>query len=166
MGTTNEVAALFLEHSVHTLERMKGFTHACFDRLSEEQIWRRGGEHENALGNLILHLCGNMRQWILHGVARMQDVRTRDAEFSLDGGLSRADLLALFDSTLADCAAVIANLPAERLAERTTPQGRDVSVLEAIYQVVGHVQQHVGQIIWATKQMAGTDLDLSMPRKR
>ncbi|MBS1822303.1 MAG: DUF1572 family protein, partial [Acidobacteria bacterium] len=53
-----------------------------------------------------------------------------------------------------------------RLAERTTPQGRDVSMLEAIYQVVGHVQQHVWQIILLTKQMTGKDLDLTIPRPR
>jgi hypothetical protein len=52
------------------------------------------------------------------------------------------------------------------MVERVTPQGRDVSVLEAIYQVVGHVQQHVGQIILVTKQMLEKDLDLTMPRPR
>ena len=61
---------------------------------------------------------------------------------------------------------VIAGVMAERMVERITPQGRDVSVLEAIYQVVGHVQQHVGQIILVTKQMLATDLDLTMPRPR
>lgn len=166
IALAEQISTLFLEHSVTKLEQMKGFTHACFDRLTEEQIWQRGGEHENALGNLILHLCGNMRQWILHGVARLPDVRLRDEEFAANSGMTRAELLTLFDTTIADCMAVIRGVPPERLVERTQPQGRDVTVLDAIYQVVGHVQQHVGQIIWATKQMAGTDLDLSMPRAR
>jgi hypothetical protein len=161
-----QISALFLEHSVRKLEQMQSYTHACFDRLTEEQVWHRGGEHENALGNLILHLCGNMRQWILFGVAKQPDVRMRDAEFATGGDMTREHLLALFDGTLAECSAVIANLPAERLTERTNPQHGEVSVLDAIYQVVGHVQQHVGQIIWATKRMVGTDLDLSMPRAR
>ena len=72
----------------------------------------------------------------------------------------------MFEATMAEAKGVIAAVPAERLVERITPQGRDVTVLEAIYQVVGHVQQHVGQIILVTKQMIGTDLDLTMPRPR
>jgi hypothetical protein len=61
---------------------------------------------------------------------------------------------------------VIRAVPAERMTERVTPQGRDVSVLEAIYQVVSHVHQHVAQIVLLTKQMLGTDLDLTIPRPR
>jgi hypothetical protein len=80
--------------------------------------------------------------------------------------MSGAELIALFESTLAEAKGVIASVPAERLVQRITPQGRDVSVLEAIYQVVGHVQQHVGQIILLTKQMTAGDLDLTIPRPR
>ena len=82
----------------------------------------------------------------------------------------REELLAQFDRTLAEVHAVLATLPAERLLDRTNPQPTgqvgEVSVLDAIYQVVGHVQQHVGQIIVLTKQMTATDLDLTMPRPR
>ena len=113
-----------------------------------------------------MHLCGNARQWIMHGVGGAPDVRVRDKEFSAEGGISGAELIALFEATMAEAKTVIAAVPVERMVERITPQGRDVSVLEAIYQVVGHVQQHVGQIILVTKQMLGTDLDLTMPRPR
>jgi len=74
--------------------------------------------------------------------------------------------MALFNATMDEAKQVIAAVPADRMVERVTPQGRDVSVLEAIYQVVGHVQQHVGQIILLTKQMIEKDLDLTMPRPR
>jgi len=166
----SEIAELFLGYSGRKLEQMMGYLSSCVGRLSDEQVWQRGGEHENSIGNLLLHLDGNMRQWILHGVDRQPDVRERDAEFSAAGGMGRAELLAQFGGTVRESCAVLAKLPAERLTERTNPQPTgqigEVSVLEAIYQVVGHVQQHVGQIILLTKQMAGTDLDLSMPRKR
>ena len=107
-----------------------------------------------------------MRQWIMHGVGGAKDVRVRDAEFSANGGLSGAALMEMFASTVAEAHAVIASLPAGRLVEKTTPQKREVSVLEAIYQVVAHVEQHVGQVILLTKQMTGTDLDLTIPRPR
>lgn len=165
-GMDNEIGALFLSASSTKLEQMTGFVAKCLGRLTDDQVWARGGEHENAVGNLILHLCGNMRQWIMHGVGGAADVRVRDEEFNASSGMSAKDLVRLFEKTIGEARGVIDSLPPEKLTERTTPQGRDVSKLEAIYQVVGHVQQHTGQIILLTKQMCGTDLDLTMPRPR
>jgi uncharacterized damage-inducible protein DinB len=161
-----EVAALFVKFSTAKLNEMTRNIADCLARLSDEQIWRRGGPHENAIGNLILHLCGNMRQWILHGIGGQPDVRVRDLEFSATDGYTGPELLARFQATVAEASSVISATSAARLLERTTPQGRDVTVLDAVYQVVGHVQQHTGQIILLTKQMAGQDLDLTLPRPR
>ncbi len=163
---SNEVATLFLDFSDRKLVQMAGSMTACLERLDDEQIWRRSGEHENAVGNLVLHLCGNMRQWIMHGVAGAADVRVREIEFSTRGGVSGAELGKQFADTVEEARKVITSLPHERLTERINPQYGVVSVLEAIYQVVGHVQLHVGQVMVLTKQMAGTDLDLSIPRPR
>jgi len=162
----NEITALFLDYSCKKLDGMTDNLRVCLGKLTDAQIWERHGPHENAVGNLVLHLCGNMRQWAIHGVGGEKDVRVRDAEFNADGGLSGTQLMETFASTVAEARAIIASLPAERLVERVTPQGRDVSVLDAIYQVVGHVQQHVGQVILLTKQMTRHDLDLTMPRPR
>jgi hypothetical protein len=160
------IAAIFLDVSCRRLGEMTAFLVACVKKLTDEQIWQRQGAYENSVGNLILHLCGNARQWIMHGVGGAEDVRVRDKEFSADGGMSGAELIALFELTMNEAKQVIAAVPAARMTERITPQGRDVSVLEAIYQVAGHVQQHVGQIILVTKQMLATDLDLTAPRPR
>jgi hypothetical protein len=162
----HRLAANFLDVSCRRLGQMTEYLTTCVKKLTEEQIWQRQGAYENAVGNLVLHLCGNARQWIMHGVGGAEDVRVRDKEFSADGGMSGAELIALFEQTMDEAKRVIARVPAELMTERVHPQGRDVSVLEAIYQVVGHVQQHVGQIILLTKQMLGTDLDLTMPRPR
>jgi hypothetical protein len=162
----NRITADFLDASCRKLGQMTEYLTTCVKKLTDEQIWQRHGAYDNAVGNLMLHLCGNARQWIMHGVGGAPDVRVRDKEFSADGGMSGAELIALFETTMEEAKRVIAAVPAERMVERVTPQGRDVSVLEAIYQVVGHVQQHVGQIILLTKQMLATDLDLTMPRPR
>lgn len=162
----SEIAALFLDYSISKLKDMTRCVESCFEKLTDEQVWQRQAEHENAIGNLILHLCGNMRQWIMHGVGGAADVRTRDQEFSTNSGLSAAQLLALFRQHISEACGVLAALPHDRLAVRTYPQGRDVTILEAIYQVVGHVQQHTGQIILLTKQMTQKDLDLTIPRPR
>ena len=162
----NKITGDFLDVSCRMLGQMTGYLTACVKRLSEEQIWQRHGAHENAVGNLVLHLCGNARQWIMHGVGGAPDVRMRDKEFSADGGVSGAELIALFESTMNEAKNIIAAVPAETMVERVHPQGRDVSVLEAIYHVVVHVHQHVGQIIVLTKKMVGKDLDLTIPRPR
>jgi uncharacterized damage-inducible protein DinB len=160
------IARDFLDVSSRRLDQMTECLDVCLRKLSDNQVWQRQGAHENAVGNLVLHLCGNARQWVIHGVGGVADIRVRDAEFSADSGKSGTELIALFRSTMAEAKSVISAVATERLAERITPQGRDVSVLEAVYQVVGHVQQHVGQIILLTKQMTATDLDLTMPRPR
>lgn len=162
----NAIAALFLDYSREKLEQMTTCLKTCLGKLTDDQVWDRHGPHENAVGNLVLHMCGNMRQWIIHGVGGAKDIRVRDAEFSAEGGWSSAALAELFETTVAEAQNVIHAVPAERLVERITPQNRDVSVLDAIYQVVGHVQQHVGQIVVLTKQMTGKDLDLTIPRPR
>jgi hypothetical protein len=162
----SKIAGLFLEFSCRKLETMTGNLGVCLSRLTDAQIWERHGDHENAVGNLVLHLCGNMRQWIITGIGGDTDVRDRDAEFNADGGMGAEELMGKFALTVAEARGIIASLPPDRLLERINPQNGEVSVLDAIYQVVGHVQQHLGQIILLTKQMTGTDLDLTMPRKQ
>jgi hypothetical protein len=164
------VGAKFLEFAGRRLTMSEADILSCVGMLTEEQMWRRGGDHENSVANLLLHLAGNMRQWILHGIAGHPDVRERDAEFSLEPTLSSAEARAVFVETMAESRKVIAELPPARLLEIIDPQPtgtwRHLTILEGIFQVVGHVQLHAGQIIVLTKQMAAKDLDLTMPRKR
>jgi uncharacterized damage-inducible protein DinB len=164
------VSAKFLEFAGRRMEMSERDILRCVEMLSEEQMWRRGGEHENSVANLLLHLAGNVRQWILHGIDGQPDVRERDEEFSLEPKVTAAEARAVFVETLAESRRVIAGVSAERLLEVIDPQPtgtwRHLTVLEAIFQVVGHVQLHAGQIIVLTKQMAAKDLDLTMPRKR
>jgi uncharacterized damage-inducible protein DinB len=162
----NEIAGLFLDVSCRKLDAMTINLRICLSKLTNEQIWARGGAHENAVGNLVLHLCGNARQWIMHGIGGAKDVRVRDAEFSANGSQNGASLMEMFGGTIAEACTILRSLPPERLTEKITPQKREVSVLEAIYQVVAHVEQHVGQIILLTKKMTATDLDLTIPRSR
>ena len=121
-------------------------------------MWARGGENENAAGNLVLHLCGNVRQWIVAGVGGAPDVRERDGEFNARGGVAAGELLARLHDTVEDASAVLGAVTAERLAERITVQKYEVSVLEAIYHVVEHFAMHTGQIMFATKMLTGEEL--------
>ena len=139
----NAVAQTFLEVSCRKLDGMVDSVRTCVGKLTDAQVWERHGAHENAIGNLLLHLSGNARQWVISGVGGVADTRTRDKEFSAQGGLSRDELLRIFTETMGEVRGVIAAVPAERLTEIVHPQGKTVSVLEAILVVVTHVHQHV-----------------------
>jgi uncharacterized damage-inducible protein DinB len=160
----------FLTFAVKRLALTEGQIARCCDQLTDEQMWRRGGEHENSVANLLLHMAGNSRQWVLHGISGEEDVRRRDEEFTTVPTMAGREARLLLEATLAECRGVIDSLPPERLLEVIDPQPdgtwRNLTILEAIFQVVGHVQLHAGQIVVLTKQMVATDLDLSMPRKR
>lgn len=130
----------------------------CLERLSDEQIWWRSNEESNSIGNLVLHLCGNARQWIVAGVGGAADGRDRNAEFAQREAVPRDELLALLRTTLSDIETVLKNLTPEELLERRTIQGSDVDVLEAIFHVTEHFSMHTGQIIMLTKMLTSSDL--------
>ncbi len=152
------VEEAFLNFSADKLEQLHGRIQDCLARLTPEQIWTRNSENENAVGNLVLHLSGNVRQWIGSGVAGLPDHRRRDAEFDARGGMAPAELSGLLEASVAEAVVIIREVPAARLIERILPQGHDVTVLEAIAHVVEHFSQHTGQIILLTKMLTGDDL--------
>ena len=130
----------------------------CLERLNDEQIWWRANEESNSIGNLVLHLCGNARQWIVSGVGGETDAREREAEFAQRDVISRDELIALLRSTLADVGRVLKALNPATLLERRTIQGSDVDVLQAIFHVTEHFSMHAGQIFLLTKLLTATDL--------
>lgn len=168
--SSDAISAEFLDYSAKQMQALHSKIATCLGKLTEEQIWHRGAEHENSVGNLLLHLEGNIRQWILHGVDDQPDVRRRDDEFTLAPAIRSSEAFANLTATINESRQVIANLPPARLTEIIDPQPtgtwRHTTILVAIYKVVTHLDHHTGQIILLAKQLAGTDLDLSMPRKR
>jgi uncharacterized damage-inducible protein DinB len=148
---------IFLDYSTRKLRQLSGRIDDCLGRLTEEQIWMRGAESENAAGNLVLHLSGNVRQWIVSGVGGQPDTRQRHTEFDARGGLAVSELKARLRETIDEALAVLDSLPLERLTEPRLIQGYNVTVLEAIYAVVEHFSGHTGQIIYLTKGLTGQD---------
>jgi uncharacterized damage-inducible protein DinB len=148
---------VFLSFSVNKFRQLSARIGDCLNRLSYDQIWLRGGESQNSIGNLVLHLCGNVRQWIGFGVAGLPDIRVRDQEFSARGGPDADELRQKLDSAVAEACSILEDLPAERLAARIVVQKYDLTALEGIYHVVEHFAQHTGQIIFMTKLITGAD---------
>jgi uncharacterized damage-inducible protein DinB len=128
--------------------------------LPEQDLWWRPNPASNSVGNLLLHLAGNARQWIVAGVGRQDDHRERDGEFSADGGLDAPEVLGRLEAAVHEVDAVLRALSPDALSERRVIQGRDVTVLDAIYHVVEHFSMHTGQILYIVKLRTGEDLGL------
>lgn len=149
---------LFIDFSCDALKELTEKIENCLTRLTPEQVWARSGKSDNSIANLVLHLCGNVTQWIGSGVGGRPDHRHRDEEFAARGGLKPAELAEKLHAVVVDAISIVRDQTAERLAEIIRPQGYTVSVLEAIYHVVEHFSQHAGQIMFATKMILDQDL--------
>ena len=132
----------------------------CLALLTDEQIWWRPNPESNSIGNLLLHLSGNVRQWIVAGLGGSHDARDRDAEFAQREIISRADLSARLRDTLRDADAALAALNPDRLLNPCKIQGLEVTTLYAMLHVVEHFSMHTGQIILMSKMLAQADLRL------
>ena len=148
--------ALFLDFSAKKLRQYLVRIETCLGKLTEEQIWWRASDNGNAVGNLCLHLAGNVRQWILHGVGGEPDARQRDSEFNAQGGVGKDELWRRLNGTVEEALVVIGGQ--SDLLRVVKPQKYEVTVLEAIYHVVEHFGQHTAQILYATKGFTGEDL--------
>jgi uncharacterized damage-inducible protein DinB len=130
----------------------------CLEELSDEDLWWRPNEQSNSVGNLLLHLAGNIRQWVVSGIGGVTDTRQRQAEFDERGPIPRAELLTTFEQALAEVDDVLTRVEPAVLAEDRAIQGRDTNVFRALYHVVEHFGMHTGQIAYITKLRTGRDL--------
>jgi uncharacterized damage-inducible protein DinB len=158
-ATPADVPALFLEHSRQKLfqqfwPRLKG----CVESLTDEQLWWRPNDACNSVGNLLLHLNGNVRQWLVASFNRMEDSRNRPAEFNQREPVSASMLLDQLGATMQQASEVLTRLTPEDLAARYEIQGYQVSGLDAVYQVVEHFAMHYGQVLYIVKTLNGADL--------
>jgi hypothetical protein len=127
----------------------------CLDQLSDDDIQWRQSESHNSIQNVILHLCGNVQQWILHGVGGEPDHRNRPAEFTDRAPRSRDELASLLRQTFARCDKVLAEFPPRRLLETRRIQSFEVNVLAAILDTASHFVGHQHQIVYITRLRLG-----------
>jgi uncharacterized damage-inducible protein DinB len=152
------VESLFLQFSTSKLRQFTGRIEVCLGKLTEAQIWTRGSKNENAVGNLALHLNGNVRQWIVTTLGNNPVPRDRDSEFSATDGHTKADLATTLRHTIGQAIEIIDCLDTDRLTRTYEIQNYRVSGVEVVYHVVEHFAEHTGQIIFATKSFTGEDM--------
>jgi len=156
--TMADTTALFVQASRQALAKWIERVDRCLATLAPKQIWWRGQDNSNAIGNLLLHLAGNVRQWIVSGVGGVPDVRDRDAEFACREPLAASELRARLAAAVRDADAVLARLTEADLHQTRRIQVYDMTVLEAVHHVTEHFALHCGQILYATKLLTGGDL--------
>ena len=156
----SDIGQAFIAQSrFHLAEDFLPKIERCAGLLNDKQIWWRANEQSNSIGNLLLHLSGNVRQWIVCGLGGATDSRDRDSEFAQRGEIPRAELFDRLQRTVTEAVAVLARLDPDALLVKYRIQGLEVSALEAILHVVEHFSMHTGQIILLAKMYAEADLE-------
>jgi len=154
-----DVRTLFLEASRSTLlEQYWPRLRASVESLTDEQVWWRPNEASNSIGNLLLHLNGNVGQWLVTSFDRLESARNRPAEFAARQGTSAAALLEALGATMSRASDVLARLTEADLRATMHIQGYTVTGLYAVYHVVEHFGMHYGQILYIVKQLRGENL--------
>ena len=150
--------AFLLQARVHLNDDFMPKIARCLEELSEEDVWWRAHETNNSVGNLLLHLAGNVRQWIVSGFGGMPDSRQRSLEFSERNAIPTKIIWSTLQDAVREASQILESFPVGRLLETRKIQGFDKTALQAIFHVVEHFALHTGQIIYITKLREGRDL--------
>lgn len=130
----------------------------CLSELSEEEVWQQPNENSNSVGNLLLHLTGNMRQYILTGIDQQADVRKRQQEFDTNGSISKAQLLMSLETVMVEVNHILDNIQPEHLIVKKPVQCFEETIISILVHVTEHFSYHVGQITYFTKAIHNKDL--------
>jgi uncharacterized damage-inducible protein DinB len=156
--TTTTASAVFISEARYLLrEEYLPKIERCLEQLSDEQVWWRANDRSNSIGNLILHISGNARQWIVSSLGDEADDRKRDAEFAERRIVPRAELLAHLKKAVSDIDQTLETFATERLLDQFQIQGTTTTALAAILHVTEHFSMHTGQIILLAKMLAEAD---------
>jgi len=153
--TADAVSQAVLAEAAALLDQCVTKIAHCLDQLSEEQVWWRPEKSMNSIGNLILHLCGNMRQWMVSGIGGAADIRQRSAEFAERGPIPKAELLSRLKQVIAETKAAFQRTGAADMARERVIQGYTVSGWGAIFHTIPHFNGHTQEIISFTRMQLG-----------
>lgn len=153
--TADELAVAVGAEAANELDSGLGRIKHCLEQLSDDQVWWRPHPSLNSIGNMILHLCGNLRQWIVAGLSGTADLRDRPSEFSERGPISKGDLLRNLEAVVDGAKSVLIRQTAPQLLQARRIQGFEVTGLKAIFDSVPHFRGHTQEIIGMTRWQLG-----------
>jgi hypothetical protein len=153
--TIDELATAVGAAAAHELDSALGRIKHCLGQLNDAQVWHRSQPGLNSIGNLVLHLCGNLRQWVVAGLGGAPDVRNRPDEFAEQGSLPKDELLRRLEAVVERAKGILANVDARQLAEPRRIQGFDVTGVAAVFDAVPHFRGHTQEIVHMTRLQLG-----------
>jgi len=148
----------FTAQSIYYIDKSTPRIKTCLDQISEDQLWKKPSPVSNSIGNIILHLCGNITQYILSALGQVEDKRDRPKEFSAEGGYNRAELFSKLEKTVSDANKVIKGMNKKKLLKIYKVQGEELSGVGIIVHVTEHYSYHTGQVAFYTKLLTNQDL--------
>jgi hypothetical protein len=153
--TADELAAAVGTAAAHELESARKRIEHCLGQLNDDQVWRRSQPSLNSIGNLILHLCGNVRQWIVAGIGGASDIRNRPAEFAEQGPIPKEELIGRLEAVVEEAMRILAGVDARQLEGVRRIQGFDVTGVAAIFDSVPHFRGHTQEIVHMSRLQLG-----------
>ena len=153
--TADELATAVGTEAAHELASALAKIKHCLGQLTDEQMWWRSRPSLNSIGNLILHLGGNLRQWVVAGLGGAPDVRNRPAEFAEQGPVPKDELVRSLEAVVGEAKRALAGSDARRLTEARRIQGFDVTGLAAVFDSVPHFRGHTQEIVHMTRLQLG-----------
>lgn len=155
-SVSTALAAAFLDETKAAIDQEHRRILHCLGQLSEEEVWERPAACVNSIGIIVQHLCGNMRQWFVHGVGGAPDVRTRPSEFLDHNKRAKNELARELDTLLNEVYDVLARLDVEDLMATREIQGfPPTNILAAIYRTVTHLEGHAQQVVYISHLLLG-----------
>jgi hypothetical protein len=149
------VAAAYIAETRNTLRSSLAKIEHCLNQLSDEDLWWRPFESANSLQNIVLHLCGNLRQWIIAALTDAPDTRNRAGEFADRSRLPKAELMRQLRDTVEECDRVLASFDTSRLLRPKVVQTFNTTLMAAIFDTVSHFVGHTHQIVYITRLRLG-----------
>lgn len=143
----------FISNACFRMEESLRMIGIALGKITEDQLWQKPNSSLNSIGNLILHLCGNMTQYGITSLKDTKDYRNRDAEFETDGGFNKQEIFALLKQTVDEVKVTLTNVSTDRLLSYRNVQGFDFSGIGNSMHVVEHFSYHTGQIAFWVKQL-------------
>lgn len=163
----NKIKSELIHHCLLRIEENTNKISTCLDEILSDEIWKRPNNSSNSIGNQILHLCGNIRQYAISSLGGQPDIRERDKEFEANEGYSKEELLKMLNATVEKAIEIIKSINEEDLIRIRSVQGFEMSGVGILIHVTEHYSYHTGQIIFWTKLLKnksfnfyeGTDLN-------
>ncbi len=154
----NDTLKEFKKNACFRIEEGQRMIRIAFAKVQEEKLWELPGKNGMALGNQILHICGNMNQYVVSSLGAKPDNRKRDMEFSAKEGYNRVELLKKLDKTVSDSIKIIEAASELQYKKIYKVQGFELSGIGVVFHAVEHFSYHVGQIAFWVKQLTQSDL--------